>query len=335
LVQTTDGGYALAGSTESFGTGVTDFWLVKTDAAGTMMWERTYGGTFYDEAYSLVQTGDGGYALAGYTGFLDGPCDFWLVKTYANGTMMWNRTYGGTNNEWAEALVQTTDGGYALAGYTGSPLVYDRDFWLVKTDANGTMMWERTYGGTDYDNAYALIQTSDDGYALAGYTQSFGAGSPDFWLVKTDATGTMMWNRTYGGTYCDDLAYALAQTSDGGYALAGVRGSFGTGSDDFWLVKTDAAGTMMWNRTYGGWSTDQSFALVLTGDDGYALAGWTSSFGAGNYDFWLVKTDASGNIGGVESGLAWTYSSANTVTLYRGATDTSWNYVRVRLWKPR
>ncbi len=136
------------------------------------------------------------------------------------------------------------------------------------------------------------------------------------------------WNKTYGRTV-DDWAFALVQTSDGGYALAGTTGG------DFWLVKTDADGNMMWNRTYGGWSTDQSFALVLTGDDGYALAGWTSSFGAGNYDFWLVKTDASGNIGGVESGLAWTYSSANTVTLYRGATDTYWSYVRVRLWKPR
>jgi predicted secreted protein len=172
-----------------------------------------------------------------------------------------------------------------------------------------------------------LIQTSDGGYALAGSTQSFGAGSWDFWLVKTDAAGNAQWNRTYGGT-SDDEAYALVQTVDGGYALAGYTGSIGAGYYDFWLVKTDASGNEQWNKTYGGTGDDDASALVQTGDGGYALAGRTESFGAGNYDFWLVKTD-------VESGLAWVDSSANTVTLYRGATDSYWNFVRVRLWKPR
>ena len=238
----------------------------------------------------------------------------------------WNKTYGGTGYDEAHALVQTSDGGYAMAGETGSFGAGNADFWLVKTDASGTMQWNKTYGGTYDDRAHALVQTSDGGYAVAGWTMSFGAGGFHFWLVKTNSTGGMEWNQTYGGTNNDE-AYALVQTSDGGYAVAGGTGSFGAGNGDFWLVKTDASGTMQWNKTYGGTDADEAGALVQTSDGGYAMAGETGSFVAGNADFWLVKTD--------ESGLAWVDSSANTITLYRGATDTSWNYVRVRLWKPR
>jgi hypothetical protein len=145
----------------------------------------------------------------------------------------------------------------------------------------------------------------------------------------------MLWNRTYGGPSWDP-ARALIQTSDGGFALAGHTYSFGAVTYDFWLVKTDMDGNMQWNKRYGGIEWDGGYcALVQTTDGGYALAGDTWSFGAGDADFWLVKTDADGNIGGVESGLDWVDSSANTITLYRGATDTYWNYVRVRLWKPR
>jgi len=380
LVQTGDGGYTLAGWTYSFGAGDSDAWLVKTDASGTAQWNKTYGGTGTDMANALVQTGDGGYALAGFTGsFGAGRDDFWLVKTDANGNAQWNRTYGGTNLDYVGALVQTDDGGYALAGSTNSFGAGGDDFWLVKTDAIGNVMWNKTYGGTDYDDANALVQTSDGGYALAGRTGIAGAGTDDLWLVKTDASGNMQWNKTYGGTDYDD-AYALVQTTDGGYALAGITESFGAGNQDFWLVKTDTSGTVQWNKTYGGTSDDDAFALVQTSDGGYALAGWTYSFGAEGGDFWLVKTDAGGNMqwnktnggtdwedayalvqtsdggyalagntasfgaGGVdlllvktgtESGLAWVDSSSNTITLYRGATDPYWNYVRVRLWKPR
>jgi len=331
LVQSSDGGYALAGTTNSFGAGGEDFWLVKTDASGNAQWNKTYGGTGNDEAYALVQSSDGGYALAGGTGsFGAGSFNLWLVKTDASGNAQWNKTYGGTEWDYANALVQTSDGGYALAGGK------DADSWLVKTDADGDAQWNQTYGGMYGEAANALVQTVDGGYALAGTTNSFGAGGADFWLVKTDASGNAQWNKTYGGTNAD-YAHALVQTTDGGYALAGYKPSFAGGGYAFWLVKTDASGNAQWNKTYGGTGIDQAiaYALVQSSDGGYALAGWTDSFGVSDYDFWLVKTDASGNVGGVEAGLAWVDSSANTVTLYRGATDTSWNYVRVRLWKPR
>jgi hypothetical protein len=301
VVQTSDGGYALAGSTSSFGTGNNDFWLVKTDVNGNVQWNKTYGGRNPDEAYALVQASDGGYAMVGRSFSLrnDSGQELWLVKTDSSGAMQWNRTYNGTNvsEGMGRALVQTADGGYAVVGQTGvttsNASFGNSEFWLVKTDASGDAQWNRTYGGRGYELGRALAQTSDGGYALAGLTSSFGAGNNDFWLVKIDAAGTMMWNRTYGGT-SDDSARAVVQTSDGGYALAGITSSFGAGNEDSWLVKTDLNGNVQWNKTYGGTENDETFALVQTSDGGYAFAGWTLSFGAGNLDFWLVRADASG-----------------------------------------
>jgi len=328
LVQTGDGGYALAGSTNSFGAGWYDFWLVKTDVNGNAQWNKTYGGAGNDQAWALVQTNDEGYAIAGYTtSFGVGGNDFWLVKTDSTGNVQWNKTYGGTNGDDAYALVQTIDGGYAMAGPTESFGAGSGDFWLVKTDADGSMQWNKTYGGTDLDVALDMVNTSDGGYALAGTTRSYGAGNWDAWLVKTDADGSMQWNKTFGGISTDG-ATALVQAYDGGYALACRTYSFGAGSGDFWLVRTDADGTMQWSETYGGTSCDEAWALVKTSDGGYAMAGLTQSLGAGDNDFWLIKTDA-------ELGLAWVDSAADTITLYRGATDPYWNYVRVRLWTPK
>jgi hypothetical protein len=295
LVETSDGGYAIAGYTYSYGAGARDFWLVKTDAAGNHLWNKTYGGTYSDWAWDLVETSDGGYAIAGYTAsYGAGMGDFWLVKTDADGNMQWNQTYGGTSNDYAFALVETSDGGYAIAGYTYSFGAGIDDFWLVKTDANGNALWNKTYGGTYEDWAWDLVETSDGGYAIAGYTYSYGAGARDFWLVKTDAAGNHLWNKTYGGTY-SDWAWDLVETSDGGYAIAGYTASYGAGSFDFWLVKTDAGGNHLWNQTYGGTGDDDASSVVQTVDGGYALAGYTDSYGAGARDFWLVKTDAAGN----------------------------------------
>jgi predicted secreted protein len=326
LTQTSDGGYALAGSTTSFGAGGVDFWLVKTDATGNTQWSKTYGGTGSDYAWSMVQTIDGGYALAGDTNsFGAGGSDFWLVKANATGTMQWSRTYGGTGIDVARDVIQTIDGGYALAGYTWSLGAGMADFWLVKTDASGIVEWNKTYGETADDAAYSMVQTIDGGYALAGDTYSFGAGGVDFWLVKTDASGIMEWNKTHGGTR-DDYTLSMVRTDDGGYAQAGYTYSYGAGAKpDFWLVKTDSAGNMQWTKTHGGTDDDRAYSVVQTTDGGYALAGPINSFGAGSSDFWLVKTD-------IESGLARTHLTNNTITLYRGKTDLYWNYVRVRIW---
>ncbi len=308
VVQTSDEGFALAGGTYSYGAGNGDFWLVKTDSSGNVAWSRTYGGNLSDLACSVVQTSDGGYALAGYTNsFGAGSADSWLVKTDSAGNMLWNKTYGGARYDLAYSIVQTSDGGYALAGYTGSYGAGAFDSWLVKTDSAGNMLWNKTYGGAGDDLAYSVVLTSDGGYAIAGYTYSYGAGSTDAWLVKTDGSGNMLWSKTYGGTGNED-AHSVVLTSDGGYAIAGSTASYG-GGWDMWLVKTDSAGNMLWNKTYGGAGNDVGFSMVQTNDRGYAIAGYTYSYGVGipTYsNLWLVKTDSAGN-------MLWnkTYGGAN------------------------
>jgi len=298
LVQTSDGGYAMVGYTCSFGAGEDDFWLIKTDEVGKMQWNRTYGGTGSDIAISLIETSDGGYALVGYTeSFGAGSDDFWFVKTDEIGNMQWNRTYGGTKGDYAFSLVETSDGGYTIAGYTRSYGAGRDDFWLIHVDSSGNAEWNQTYGGWDDDGPIFLVHTSDGGYALAGMTESFGHGSDrdDFWLVKTDSSGNMEWNQTYGGTK-NEYGFCLVETSDCGYAMTGCTYSFGAGNHDSWLVKTDAFGNMEWNQTYGGTDADGTTSLIQTEDGGYALAGSTRSFGAGEDDFWLIKTDEVGKM---------------------------------------
>jgi len=288
MVQTNDGGYALSCHTfKTLGEEIdSGFWLIKVDSSGNMEWNQTHWGL--NHPYSLIQTADGGYAIVGE--------GFWFVKTDSLGKMMWTKSYGGN---LARSLVQTKDGGYAILGekFTGYwPMSSTSVLWLIKTDSAGNIEWNQTYGeeeATKY--VRPLVQTADGGYALAGSTDAFGAGGSDFWLIKTDSSGNMEWNNTYGGAD-GDRALDLVQTSDKGYALAGFTQSFGAGVVDFWVVKTDSSGNMQWNQTYGGPDSDSAWAIVESTDGGYAIAGSTSSFGAGKGDAWLIKTDEYGVI---------------------------------------
>lgn len=294
LIKTPDGGYALCGGRNG------EFCLVKINADGAVQWNQTYGGHAADTPYSLVATSDGGYALAGATdnfGAIYG--DLWLVKTDAQGNKEWDQRFGGSNYEKAYCLVQTSDGGYAIAGETNDIYKVDGNFLLVKTDANGNFEWNQTFGGDLRESAHSLVETSDGGFAMVGYTWSFSTeGGRDFWLVKTDSFGNHQWNKTYGGP-AEDIANEIIETPDGGFAIAGVTGSFGGGGCDFWLVKTDKYGNMQWNKTYGRSGYDTANSLTLTSDGGYAIAGNTVAetlHKSSNQDGMLVKTDAYGNM---------------------------------------
>jgi hypothetical protein len=294
LILTTDGGYALVGRTHSFGVSISDCWFIKVDRFGNMEWNQTYGGSNQDEALAVVQTNDGGYALACETWINDGSDqDFLLIKTDAKGNMQWNKTYGGFGQETPFSMVETSDAGFAVAVRSRSFGAGAADCWFIKVDRFGNMEWNQTYGGIETDYAESIVQTSDGGFALGGTTESFASGWTECWLIKTDNVGNMQWNKTYGGAETDWI-HSLIITYDGGFAFIGETNSFGAGSRDFWLVKTDSNGNIEWSRTYGGAKQDYGQSLVQTLDGGYALAGNTESFGAEGYDVWLIKTNSLG-----------------------------------------
>ncbi|MFQ6125967.1 MAG: LamG-like jellyroll fold domain-containing protein [Candidatus Heimdallarchaeota archaeon] len=316
VIQTADGGFALAGYTCPEGTDPgsgMDFWLVKTDARGNMEWNRTYNqGGFNDFVYAGIQTADGGFVLAGRTAFCyEGCFDAWLVKTDVYGNIEWQQTYGGDSGEGARAMIQTADGGFALAGRTFSYGAGMDDFWLVKTDAHGNMEWQQTYGGAERDGPSAVIQTMDGGFMLAGYTTDPGAGDPtnwldDIWLVKTDAHGTVQWSQTYGGSG-DDEAYAVIQMEDGGFILAGRMG------EDAWLAKIDSCGNIEWQQTYGGAGEEAAQAVIQTVDEGFAFAGHKDG------NAWLVKITPSA-------------FSAPSITIVSPNGGESWSGMHALTW---
>ncbi len=366
-VQTSDGGYAVSGDTNSSGAGGLDILLFKVDAMGNMLWSKTYGGNSDEISGDMCYTRDGGFAINGGTySFGVGNEDFWLVKTDANGNMQWNKTYGGTGLDYAMHIVQSSDGGYALLGYTNSSGDGDRDFWLLKTDTNGNLLWNRTYGGNGSDSAAGLVLSGDGGYVMSGFTNSFGAGGNDVWVVKADASGNIVWNRTWGGNGTDN-GYDLCQTSDGGFAFTGYTTSFGgykvflvkmstngniqwnqtyapsatnialhliqtsdggyamvgwnyANGQDFLLVKTDANGNLQWTNSYGGPKLENAYAVLQSSDGGYLLTGNTASFGAGSYDVWLVKTDSFGTLTIADSFGALSASAFSSATVWSGWT---------------
>jgi hypothetical protein len=257
---------------------------------------KAIGGPASEEDSSLIQTSDGGYAIAGKTESSGaGQADVYVVKLDAHGNLQWTKTIGGENEDWGRSLIQTSDGGYAIAGYTKSFGAGEDDVYVVKLDAKGNLQWTKTIGGKKRDRGSSLVQTSDGGYAIAGFTDSFGAGETDVYVVKLDAKGNLQWTKTIGGPK-RDYGLSLIQTSDGGYAIAGYTTSFGAGYADVYVIKLDAHGNLQWTKTIGGPAGDVGNSLIQTSDGGYAIAGYTKSFGAGGEDVYVVKLDANGNL---------------------------------------
>lgn len=327
IQQTMDGGYAISGPSSSFGAGGYDYWIAKLDDSGSVMWQKTYGGSSDDIPNSMQQTTDGGYILAGRTqSFGTGGFDLWVLKLDASGNRVWQRTFGGSGNfDAAYSVLQAPDGGYLLSGVTDSFGAGSYDFWVIKVDSSGNGVWQKTLGGSAYDCAYASCLTSDGGFVVAG-GGTVGAGMYDVWVIKWDSSGSIVWQKAYGGTK-DDIAFAVQETAEGGFIVAGRTDSYGAGGTDFWVLKLDASGNRVWQKTYGGSALDWAFAVTQTGDGGYVVAGRTDSFGAGNGDTWILKLDASGNItwqrtyGG--SGMDYAYAIGPAVdgsTLVGGVT---------------
>ncbi len=271
VITTQDGGYALAGFTMSYGAGLSDMYLVKTDASGNLQWQRTYGTTGYDWAYSLQQTADGGFILGGDTG--TSYDDMYLVKTDSLGNMQWQQTYGGAYVDFCYSVVPTTDGGYALGG-KHSIVTGNSQMWLVKTNSTGELQWSRDFGGALLDNCNSLCQTYDGGYILGGSSTSFGSGDTDFYLVKTDSLGNHQWEHVYGGEF-GDICHEVLLTPDQGYLLSGTAGG------NYWVVKTDSSGNALWDQSFSYGSGDICFSMCQAAD-GIFLLGGTGYFNSDN-----------------------------------------------------
>lgn len=260
-------------------------------------WIRSFGGQMDDFGSSVQQTADGGYIIFGITeSFGGGSNDYWLIKTDSIGNKIWDKTYGGENSDEASFGCQTSDDGYLIVGSTNSFDLGKKDIWLIKTDNQGDMIWNKTYGGAGYETASEVLQTNDGGIAIFGYTDSFGAGNRDMWLIKTDNEGNIIWEKTYGGKQ-DDQGNSIKQTTDGGFILAGSKyTSVYTTKFDIWLVKIDVSGEIIWEKTYGGDGDDYAWSVQQTSDGGYIICGEYYVGGVNEFDIFLLKTDSNGEV---------------------------------------
>jgi type IX secretion system substrate protein len=294
--QTSDGGYILAGQTESFGCGMDDMWLIKTNEMGDTLWTKTYGGSEYDYCYDVEQTSDGGYILFGET-YSFHPT-FWyslIVKINSFGDTTWMSVIGEGRHYFARSGIEIAGNNYIFTGRTKASGASQEDLFLVRLNSDGDTVWTKTMGGADDDQGITIDKTDDGNLIIAGVTKSNSAGNYDAWVIKTDANGDTIWTRTYGSTE-SDLAQDIIQTSDHGYIFVGATRSYGIQNNyhDLWIVKTNALGDTIWTKTFGSNSHCGAFEVQQTPDEGYIIIGYIGldSF---NSDIWLIRLDEFGD----------------------------------------
>lgn len=285
--QTRDGGYVVSAGTTSFGGGEDDWWLLKLDPSGNVIWQKTFGGIGFDFLQSVQVTRDGGYVISGSTGSFGRGTDAWLLKLDSSGAIRWQKILGGSNFDQIIALRQTADGGYVSAGSTYSFGEGDSDVWIFKLSASGNVQWQKSMGGKKFDKAVSIEQVRDGGYVVAGRTDSFGAGDSDAWLLKLDGSGNVRWQKTFGGRGPEE-AISVHQTIDGGFILADWNFT-----DTIFLLKLNAEGNIRWRKTLPG-TVD---SMQLTSDGGYILAGESRFPDRSLLDPMLLKLDAEGKAG--------------------------------------
>jgi uncharacterized delta-60 repeat protein len=292
VVQTSDGGYIVTGWTMSFGTGFEDLFIGKFNSFGGLTWAKTMGGADLYLGHSVAPTFDGGYIVTGsFSAGLD--YDLFLSKFNSFGDLTWAKTVGGADLDLGFSVAPTSDGGYIVTGETQSFGAGVRDLFLAKFNSTGDLTWAKTVGGMNTDRGYSVAPTSDGGYIVTGYTDSFGAGLSDLFVAKFNSTGDLTWAKNVGGTN-NDRGYSVTLTSDGGYIVTGETESFGAGNFDLFLCKFNSSGDLTWAKTVGGALWDEGKSVAPTSDGGYIVTGRTRSFGTG-CDLFLVKFDSDGN----------------------------------------
>ena len=288
-VKTSDGGFVITGIKGGGNTFVP--YLMKMDSSGNVVWNKTYLWYADEHINAIVQTPDSGFLLAGY--LYNGNNLVYFIRTNSSGDTLWTKSYGESFfNASVYSVRLASDGGFIAAGSIQNTNTQDVDAFLFKTDSSGNFQWATGYGDSGYDYAQQVETTIDSGYVIAGVTYSFGAGLADFYLVKTDASGTLQWSKTYGGS-SDDRSESVRQTADGGYLFTGESASFSFGNFDNYMVRTNASGDTLWTRTLNGLENNEGYSLVITSDTGYAITGTYLNASANN-DVFLLKVDGDG-----------------------------------------
>lgn len=349
IEQTTDGGYVLGGSSKSdisgdkieSNRGGSDYWVIKLNTFGSIVWQKTIGGSLDDKLYSIDEAEDGGFILGGYsysgisgdkTEENKGGTDYWVIKIDSVGNIVWQKSIGGSANDVLFSVQATSDVGYILFGSSVSGISGDKtepsilspfetntdDYWVVKLDNSGNIEWQNTIGGNSTDAAGNIEQTLDGGYILGGYSTSGISGdktepligTSDFWVIKLNSSGVIQWQNTLGGTGDDgSITNYISITSDKGYIVGGNSASGISGDkteasygyQDYWIVKLDSAGNIEWDKTLGGSDWDRLKCVKETSDTGYILGGWSHSDisgvktenSIGDVDYWVIKLEES------------------------------------------
>jgi hypothetical protein len=293
IVQLSDGNYIITGHTSSYGAGVQDIYLIKTNSNGDTLWTNTFGGGGTDFGRSIVETENGDIIILGFTGSFGEDGDFYLVKTDGMGDSIWTKTFGGPDMDNGFTITRA-DSGFILLGSSMSFGAGENDIYLIKINNDGDTLWTKTYGGTLDDEGFSIQQSSDGGFIITGYTESFGLGLQDIYLVKTDPIGDTLWTRTFGGSNSDIGSYVY-QAPDNGYIIVGYTDSYGSGGWDCYVVKTDSSGNLLWTRTFGGSGFDTARSLCETPEGEYLIAGILNFVGSDSSDVYLIKIDNSGD----------------------------------------
>jgi len=325
IQETADEGFIVGGtSTFSDGdvsgnNGNSDYWIVRLDGQGNLLWETNLGGKGNDVALSIGQTFDGGFIIGGASASSDGDVsnnkgifDYWIVKLDPQGSLLWETNLGGSGNDQALSISQTTDGGFIVGGVSTSSdgdvseNNGDFDYWVVRLDGQGNIIWETSLGGSDADIAFSIQQTSDGGFAVGGSSESLDGdltsnnGNSDFWIVRLDGQGNLLWETSLGGSDAD-IAFSIQQTTDGGFIVSGQSESSdgnvsgNKGNSDFWIVKLNGQGSLLWETNFGGNRGDEANSIQQTADGGFIVVGNSRSMDGdvssnkGSTDYWIVK----------------------------------------------
>lgn len=353
ITTTNDGGYIIAGHSESIDGDVTgnngyiDYWIVKIDSLGNIEWENNYGGSDADYAQSVVQTDEGEYMVSGFTFSFDGDVsgnhswpgnkDYWVIKINNTGSLVWQKCFGGGKDEQAMDFIKDKFGNYLIVGTAQS---YDGDItdfhggpdaWVVKIDSAGNTIWKKSYGGTGTEQGWSIANTNN-GYIIAGssttingdVTVSYGCG--DAWIIRIDYDGNIIWQNSYGGSDTDE-AFAIVQDNDGNFYIACNSWSDDglitqhIGDSDWWILKIDSTGNLLWQETVGGIDGDEAWTICLADDGGCIAGGYygvVDNFILIDENYWLVKFDESGNICWTDTLGGSNYDVANSIQALGG-----------------